>query len=334
MTKLNGAPVFVTGGAGFIGSYIVEGLVRSRARVKVYDNFSSGRMDNLEAVRDELELVEGDILDYERLRIAMKGAKLVSHQAAQLEILKCVNDPVADLQSNTVGTLHVLRAAVENKVEKIIAASSACVYGQAQALPQTEEHPTEPNWAYGVSKLAAEKYCRLFQEYYRVPITMLRYAIIYGPREWYGRVLTIFIKRALQRQPLVIFGNGEQVRDFTFVEDVARMHNLCLSQDAANGKVYNVSTGRGTTVSELADLVAKCAGCNIEIIYEDLPEGAYSSHMPERVRLPAELKAMVLSSRKAHDDLSWVAQTDLREGIRREIEWVKHKLNRWHEVHI
>lgn len=334
MTRLNGARVFITGGAGFIGSYIVEGLVRSGAHVKVYDNFSSGRIDNLEAVRDEVELVEGDILDCERLRIEMKGAKFVSHQAAQLEILKCVNDPVADLQSNTVGTLHVLRAAVENKVEKIITASSACVYGQAQALPQTEEHPTEPNWAYGVSKLAAEKYCRLFQEYYGVPITMLRYAIIYGPREWYGRVLTIFIKRALQRQPLVIFGDGQQVRDFTFVEDVARMHNLCLSEDAANGKVYNVSTGRGTAINELAQLVVKCAGRNIEIVHEDLPEGSYSSHMPERVRLPAELKAMVLSSHKAHDDLKWVAQTDLYEGIRQEMEWAKNKLNRWNKVHI
>jgi UDP-glucose 4-epimerase len=334
MTRLNGARVFVTGGAGFIGSYIVEGLVRSGARVKVYDNFSSGRIDNMEAVRHEVELVEGDILDYQRLCNAMKGAKLVSHQAAQLEILKCVNDPVADLQSNTVGTLHVLRAAVENKVEKIITASSACVYGQAQALPQTEDHPTEPNWAYGVSKLAAEKYCRLFQEYYDVPITMLRYAIIYGPREWYGRVLTIFIKRALLSQSLVIFGDGEQVRDFTFVEDVERMHNICLSEDAANGKVYNVSTGRGTAIKELAQLVVKCAGRNIEIIHEDLPEGSYSSHMPERVRLPAELKAMVLSSHKAHDDLKWVAQTDLYEGIRQEMEWVKDKLNRWDEVHI
>lgn len=334
MTKLSGARVFITGGAGFIGSYIVEELVRSGAQVKAYDNFSSGRMDNLEAIRDEVELVEGDILDYERLRNAMKGAKFVSHQAAQLEILKCVNDPVVDLQSNTVGTLHVLRAAVENKVEKIITASSACVYGQAQALPQTEEHPTEPNWAYGVSKLAAEKYCRLFQEYYAIPITMLRYAIIYGPREWFGRVLTIFIKRALQRQPLVVFGNGQQVRDFTFVEDVVAMHNLCLSEDAANGKVYNVSTGRGTDINELAHLVVKCTGNNIEIVHEDLREGCYSSHMPERVRLPAELKTMVLSSQKAHEDLGWASQTDLHEGIRREMEWAEDKLDRWDKIHI
>lgn len=331
--EIANSKILVTGGAGFIGSHIVERLVRGGASVTVYDNFSSGSMENLRAVEREIEIIRGDLLDYPKLAQAMQGVGLVSHQAAQLEILKCLDDPLWDLQVNTGGTINVLRAAVKNGVRKVVVASSACVYGQAQAASESEEHQQSPNWAYGVSKLAAEHYCRIFQENYGLPVVNLRYAIIYGPREWYGRVLTIFLKRMLLKQPLVIFGDGEQRRDFTFVEDVVEMHQICLTSEAANGKAYNVSTGIGTTINRLAELVAELGG-GLKTVHENISEGAVSKIMPERVRLPAELRTMVLNPARAKSDLGWSAQTDLRAGIHRQIEWLKENLKRWETVHI
>lgn len=208
--KIKGKRILVTGGAGFIGSHIVESLVKENAEVTVLDNFSSGNIDNLQNVRRDIEVVRGDILDYNLLLNLTKNIDVISHQAAQLEIFRCIEDPVMDLRTNTIGSLNTLRAAVENNARNIIIASSACVYGQAQTTPQSEDHPKDPNWAYGVSKLAVEKYSKIFQEYYDMPIVNLRYGITYGEREWFGRVLTIFIKRAIKNEPLIVFGDGNK----------------------------------------------------------------------------------------------------------------------------
>ena len=325
--------IFLTGGAGFIGSHIAESLVAQGAQVTVYDNFSSGLMENLQAVETKVRLIRGDICDYKKLEESMRGHELVSHQAAQLEILKCVDDPVWDLQVNTGGTINVLRAAKNTGIRKAVIASSACVYGQTTAAQETEDHATAPNWAYGVSKLAAEHYSRIFQTDYGLPCVNLRYAIIYGPREWYGRVFTIFLKRMLEKKPLVIFGDGEQRRDFTFVSDVVRMHDLCLQSDQANGRIYNVSTGVGTTINALAQLISKAAG-GLELIHENVAEGQYSKIMPERVRLPAELKMMTLNPARAKAELGWVSTVDLPAGLLKQIEWLKDNFRRWHTVHI
>ena len=189
--KFANQKIFLTGGAGFIGSHIVESLLKEGAKVTIYDNFSSGSMENLKAIEGQVTIIKGDILDYPALEAAMRGHDLVSHQAAQLEILKCVDDPLWDLQVNTGGTVNVLRAAKSVGVRKAVLASSACVYGQTDADQQTEDHPTQPNWAYGVSKLAGEHYARIYMTDYGLPVVNLRYGIIYGPREWYGRVFTI-----------------------------------------------------------------------------------------------------------------------------------------------
>ncbi len=205
---LKGANILVTGGAGFIGSHIVESLVDVGANVVVYDNLSFGNLENLKTVEDKIKFVKGGILDYSKLKRAMKGADFVSHQAAQLEIFKAALEPARDLEINTIGTLNVLKAARENRVKKIVNASSACVYGQPTSLIQDEAHPENPNWAYGVSKLAAEKYCRIFMNETGIPVVSLRYAIVYGPKEWYRRVLTIFIKRVAEGKHPIIFGAG------------------------------------------------------------------------------------------------------------------------------
>jgi UDP-glucose 4-epimerase len=327
--------VLVTGGAGFVGSHIVEQLLLAGHQVRVFDDLSSGRRENLAAVAGDVELIVGDILDFAALSRAMRGAELVSHMAAQLEIVKCNDDPAHDLQVNTVGTLNVLRAAVEAGAGKLVQASSACVYGQAVQVPECEDtHPTDPNWAYGVSKLANEKYGRIFQERYGMPVVSLRYGITYGPREWYGRVLTIFLKRALQGEPPVIFGQGDQVRDFICVRDVVHLHNLCLFDAVADGQVFNAGTGIGTTVNELAEQVVAVTGLGLEPIREDVAPGEHSRLMPFRVRLPQEMGQMVLDPRKAERLLGWKPAVSLEAGVREEWQWLKENPRAWETYRI
>src|SRR5262245_32332258 len=313
-----GKKILVTGGAGFIGSQIVERLLSEGAGVTVLDNFRTGLRENLAAVADSIELIEGSILEPGDLARAAAGKDLISHQAAQLEITRAIDDPVEDLITNTVGTLNVMKAAVDAGIPKVVMASSAGVYGQAVQIPQDEQtHPTEPNWAYGVSKLATEKYAAIFQEAHGLKVVSLRYGIVYGTREWYGRVLTIFLKRALERQPLVVFGDGEQVRDFVNVRDVVTMNLMCLTDPAAANQVFNVSTAQGTTITELAGLVATAAGGGVEVMHEDVPEGGTSQYY-DRIRLPQELKQLVQAYEKAERLLGWRPTVALADGINEE----------------
>ena len=329
-SDLAGLAVLVTGGAGFIGSHIVESLVRGGARVRVFDNFSSGRRENLAAVAGDIEILEGDVLDAEGLERASRGMTHVSHQAAQLEITHCLEDPIDDLKTNTVGTLNVLLAARKAGVGKVVLASSACVYGQATSVPQNEQtHPTNPNWAYGVSKLAGEKYGRIWTEAFGIPVVSLRYAIIYGEREWYGRVLTIFLRRLLDGLPPVVFGKGDQVRDFTNVHDLVRLHTLALARDAADGEVLNVSTGVPTRIRELAVLASSIAGFSGETVFEDVAVGSASREVDGRLRLPSELGVMCLDPARAAALLGWRPSVSLSEGLRAEWEWLRKNPGRW-----
>ena len=329
---MQGSKILVTGGAGFIGSHLVEALVRQGAAVTVIDNFRTGLRENLANVLDEVTLVEGSILDMKAVAKVVKGQDLVSHQAAQLEITRAIDDPVEDLVTNTVGTLNILKAAVACGVQKVVMASSAGVYGQAIHLPQYEDsHPTNPNWAYGVSKLATEKYAAIFKEAYGLPIVSLRYGIVYGTREWYGRVLTIFLKRALEGVPLVVFGDGNQIRDFVNVSDVVEMNLLCLASESADNEIFNVSTGRGISINALAELVRTTSGKEVEIFHEDVEEGTSSKYY-DRIRLPQELRELVQSNEKAHQLLGWTPHVTLEVGLREEYEWLGENVERWHTM--
>ena len=326
---LKNKKIFVTGGAGFIGSYIVESLVKEKAKVIVYDNFSTGAIENLKSVIREIKIIKGDILDYRSMVKAMRGIEIVSHQAAQLEITKAIENPIEDLTVNAIGSLNVLKAAVENKVKKIINASSAGVYGQAKYVPQGELHPTDPNWPYGVSKLATEKYANIFYQLYNIPIVSLRYSIVYGPREWYRRVLTVFLKRAMESKPLIIFGDGKQTRDFICVEDVVRFHNLCIKNDNLSNEIFNVSSGKGVSINTLAKIVLKITGKKgLKIIHEDVPEGKMSKYF-QRIRLPSELKRIELSYQKGLERLGWRPRILLEEGLKKEYEWLINNKHRW-----
>lgn len=324
--------VLVTGGAGFIGSHIVEALLDDGYDVRIYDNFTTGTEKNLAACIKRVEIIKGDILEKDKLCKAMKGCDSVSHQAAQLEITTSLKDPAADLEVNTVGTLNVFDCARRNGIKEIVQASSACVYGRPRYIPSDEDkHPTRPNWSYGVSKLACERYAEIYSNYYSIPIVSLRYGIIYGPREWYGRVLTIFLKRALENKDLIVFGQGEQLRDFTYVKDVSRFHSLLLKSPKKGHEIYNVSTSKGTSIARLAEIIQKSINKKIKVEFEDIEEGETSKKVSGRMRLPLELDKMVLDNSKAKA-LGWAPQVELAEGLRNEYEWLEKNIDRWKKM--
>lgn len=329
--KIQDLHIMVTGGAGFIGSHIVETLLDEGAQVTVYDNFSTGLKDNLKHVQDKITVIKGDILDTKKLEQAMKGIDVVSHQAAQLEIFLSIDDPCRDLNINTIGTLNVLRAAEKNGVKKVLNASSACVYGQTKHAC-SEEQNIHPNWDYGVSKLAAEKYGHIYNDYHDLPVVSFRYGIVYGEREWFRRVMTIFIKRTIVGQPLVVFGDGSQIRDFIHVDDVVRLHNLCITSNRTNGEVFNVGTGIGTSIVDLAHTVALISDKNPDVLFEEISQGAFSSLVPDKRRNTQELQTMLLAIDKATSVLGWRPVVTLEEGIQREMNWAQDNLSRWQKI--
>jgi UDP-glucose 4-epimerase len=325
--KIEGSKILITGGAGFIGSHIVELLVHSGAKVRVYDNFSSGYEANLNSVKNDVEIIRGDILDRDNLLKASSGVDVICHQAAQLEIIRCIETPLEDLRSNTEGTINIFEVAKCLDIPKVIYASSACIYGQAQYVPQDETHPTVPNWPYGISKLASEHYARLYHDYYQIETIGLRYSIVYGSREWYGRVLTAFLRRALDGLKPVIWG-GYQERDFVYVEDVAKFNALCIESEYLGCENFNVSTGISTQIRDLAKLV--CDLFNLgEPVYEEIREGEISQMVAGRIRLPAELKQMVLDNSKAKATLNWEPHILLQQGIVSEMNWLQSNRDRW-----
>ncbi|MBV8149718.1 MAG: NAD-dependent epimerase/dehydratase family protein [Candidatus Eremiobacteraeota bacterium] len=309
-------------------------LVTAGYRVTVFDNFSSGVRENLSAVETDVEIVTGDILDREAIVRSARNKDIISHQAAQLEITRCMEDPVSDLRTNAIGTLNVLEAAREARVERFINASSACIYGQAVDPPSDEDrHPHNPNWSYGASKLAAEKYAQVFANDYGFPAFSLRYGIVYGPREWYGRVLTIFLKRALEGKPPVIFGTGGQRRDFTFVSDAVNVHRACMFSELTGAHAFNVGTGIATSVAELAELVCELTEAGREPVYEDVKPGERSTLIDGRLRLPSELELMQLSPVKTERLLETKPSTKLRDGLAKEWAWLRNNPGRWTEMH-
>jgi len=321
--------VFITGGLGFIGSHLVRRFVREGYIVRIFDNYSSGLTERIADVIQSVEVIKGDILDKKAVTRAMRGADIVSHHAAQLEITKAMKDPYFDLSSNTVGTLNILEACLTNKVKKLINASSACVYGQTDGKRSRETDANNPNWAYGVSKLTAEKYCSIYYDMYKLPIVSFRYAIIYGPDEWYGRVMTIFVKCAVEGKPLIVFGDGSQTRDFTHVSQVVDANMVAMKRIKTGHQIYNVSTGRATSVAQLAALISQISPNHPKVIFDPATTPGKRSKLIDRMRLPNELMHLVLSPLKLKKMLNVSPTISLGAGLKQQIEWLSAHRNRW-----
>jgi len=325
--------IFLTGGAGFIGSAVAKKLVDKGYELTIFDNFSSGLKDNIKDISSKCNVVKGDILDYPSLKKSMQGHDIVIHQAAQLEITTAISSPEKDVDTNIIGSLNILKAMKENNIHKLIIASSACVYGNVNKYPVTEDMTLKPNWEYGVSKLAVEKYCDIFANYENIDIASLRYSIVYGVGEWYGRVLTIFIKRALENKDLVIFEDGGILRDFVNISDVADFNVMLVDREWKGHKIFNVSSGVATSLDEIAKIVQKITkkidNHNVKVIYESVSEGKFSKYVSGRMRIPRELKVMHLNNANAKKFLNWKPSLELEKGIEQEYLWLKKDPKRW-----
>jgi UDP-glucose 4-epimerase len=299
----------VTGGAGFIGSNIVKLLLDEGHSVVVLDNFSSGYRVNVPTF-PQVRLIEGDIRDAPTVMSAAAGAEVIFHLAASVGNLRSINDPLTDSMVNVVGTLNVLAAARAVGARKIVYSSSAAIFGELCYLPIKEDHPAEPDSPYGVSKLAAEKLCLVYNKLYGMHNVCLRYFNVYGPNQRYdayGNVIPIFANRVLKRQPLTIFGDGEQTRDFVNVRDVAAA-NIQAAATPGLGGVFNIGSGTRITINKLAKLVQDAAGVQVGTQYGPPRKGDVRDSL-------ADISA-------ASRMFGFVPKVGMEEGLREYMSWI------------
>jgi UDP-glucose 4-epimerase len=263
--------VLVTGGAGFVGSNLVRGLLERGDSVRVLDNFSTGNRGNLAGLDDDVEVVEGELRSYERVHAAVRGVELVFHQGALPSVPRSVHDPLTTSAVNVEGTLNVLLAARDEGVRRVVFASSSSVYGNSGTLPRTETQHLDPISPYGVSKLAAERYCVSFSRVYDLETIALRYFNVFGPRQdprsQYAAVVPKFIAAISVGEPVPIYGDGEQSRDFTYIGNIVDANLRAADAEGVSGAVVNVATGTSFTVNELADTIGATLGREVEKTY-------------------------------------------------------------------
>lgn len=303
----------VTGGAGFIGSSIVARLLADGHEVRVVDDLSSGRMENLVEVPESLAFFRGDICDAALLRGAFDGADCVFHQAAVASVPQSVADPVATERVNVAGTLTVLEAARECRARRVVFASSCAVYGDPAELPTGEHTPPAPASPYAVSKLAGEHYCRVFRDLFGIETVSLRYFNVFGPRQnpasQYAAAIPIFITALAKGERPTVFGDGEQTRDFVFVDDVVEANLLAARARDAAGGVFNVGSGERVTIDELVTALREILDSNVE-----------PRHVGDRPGDVRHSRADISAARQA---LSYEPAVGFKEGLRRTVEWFR-----------
>ena len=301
--ELKGKNVLVTGGAGFIGSNLTDRLSPGN-RVIVLDNLSSGLMSNLEKSKDRITFIKGDILDKELLKDVVAEVEFVFHLAANVGNVKSIEDPLFDMEVNIKGTINLLEACLNSNIQRLVYSSSGAIFGEAKYLPVDEDHPLNPQSPYGVSKLAAEKYCFAFYKVHNLPITALRYFNAYGPRQGssgYVNIIAKFFQRIREGKPLMIFGDGKQTRDFVFVEDIVKANILAATNPAAVGEIFNIATGRENDVNELVNIINRLSSRKNRVIYADSRAG--------------EVKHSRASIEKARRILGYNPEINLEEGM-------------------
>jgi len=312
----------VTGGGGFIGSNLVEALLHRGDSVRVLDDFSTGRRENLaDAGRwakdggGALDVMVGDIRDAAVVRRAAADSEVVFHFAAMPSVARSVADPLTSHQVNVDGTLNLLLAARETGVRRLVFSSSSSVYGDSPTLPKVETMPTAPISPYGLDKLAGETYCRLFHQLYGVPAIALRYFNVFGPRQdpasEYAAVIPRFIAAALAREPATIFGDGEHSRDFTYVANVVRANLLAAAaSESACGEAYNIACGERTNLLQLVQLIGELAGAVVP-----------PRHAPPR---PGDIRHSLAGVEKAQRALRFAPEVGLRDGLARTVDYWRH----------
>lgn len=302
----------VTGGAGFIGSNIVKKLVEIGEDVRVIDNFSTGKRQNLISVIDKIELIEGDIRSYHVVLEAVKGIDYVLHEAALPSVPRSVKDPLTTNEVNIVGTLNLLQVARDNGVKRFVFASSSSIYGDTEISPKKENFPPNPKSPYAISKLAGEQYCKVFYNLYGLPTISLRYFNVFGPNQdpnsQYSAVIPKFIKLIKERKSITVYGDGEQTRDFTYVENVVNANLLAIkSSKESFGEIFNVACGDSISLNHVIKILFREIGQEVKINYDKPRMG--------------DVKNSEADIRKSKEILGYKVLVNSEEGLKRSINY-------------
>jgi UDP-glucose 4-epimerase len=305
--------VLVTGGAGFIGSNLVRALLARGDDVRVLDNFSTGNRANLAGLSQDVELVEGELRSYERVHNAVRGVELVFHLGALGSVPRSVQDPLTSGAVNVEGTLNVLLAARDEGVRRVVFASSSSIYGNQAELPLRETMAPDPISPYGVAKLAAERYCVSFTRVYEsFETVVLRYFNVFGPRQdprsQYAAVVPLFVTAIAAGEPVTIFDDGEQSRDFTYIDNVVAANLLAANAEGASGRIFNISAGTPTTVNALAETIGRLLGREVERRY-----------LPPR---PGDLRNSWADVSQARDVLGYSPTVSFEAGLERTADFL------------
>ncbi len=303
----------VTGGAGFIGSSLVRGLLKEGKTVRVIDNLSTGSIANLEGILDQVEYIDGDIRDLSTIQKASESIKYIFHQAAVPSVPRSIENPVDSNQSNIDGTLNVLLAARDQRVKRVIYAGSSSVYGDTPDLPKKEDMKPHPLSPYAVTKLTGEYYCQVFSDVYGLETVTTRYFNVFGPRQnpesQYAAVIPKFIDAFLRGNSPTVFGDGEQTRDFTFVDNVVHANILCSKAKKTSGEVINIATSSRISLNELISILKEITDRDIDPVYADPRKG--------------DVRHSLADISRAQKMIGYQPIVDLNQGLRKTIQWMQ-----------
>lgn len=301
----------VTGGAGFIGSNICRELIANNCRVRIFDNFSTGRESNLVNMSPKPEIIRGDLRDPDAVAEAVKGINVVFHQAALPSVPRSIRNPQASNESNVTGTLNLLVAARDAGVRRLVYASSSSVYGDTEVLPKVETMKPDPLSPYAFTKLAGEYYCKIFNRIYNLETVCLRYFNVFGPwqdpESQYAAVIPKFITELKNDRPPVIYGDGEQSRDFTYIQNVVNANLLAAEASEAPGNIFNIACGQRITVNYLAEKLAQIMGKEIKPLHSDKRQG--------------DVKHSLADINLAKKVLGYSPAITIEDGLEKTVEW-------------
>ncbi len=296
----------ITGGAGFIGSHIAERFVTENHSVRVYDNLTSGKRENLDGFGKDVELVKGDVRDLAKLEQAAAGCEVIFHQAAVVSVPYSVEHPQETHDVNIQGTLNVLMAARKAGVRRVVFACSAAVYGEEPTLPKRETMAAEPVSPYGVEKITSEYYLQVWSKLYSLETVSLRYFNVFGPRQDprspYSGVISIFVDKALKGEQPQIFGDGSQSRDFVYIANVVDANHRAAMRPGISGRAYNVACGERTTLNDLLRIIGRVVGKEISPKYRETRAG--------------DIKDSLADITRARDELGYAPKVGVEEGLR------------------
>ncbi len=303
----------VTGGAGFIGSNLVRGLMKRGKHVRVIDNLSTGNISNIKDILDKIDFIEGDIRDLDCVQEACRKVDWVFHQAAIPSVPRSIENPIEFNQSNIDGTLNVLVAARDQKVKRVIYAGSSSVYGDTPELPKKEDMKPCPLSPYALTKLTGEYYCKVFSDVYGLETVTTRYFNVFGPRQNpdspYAAVIPRFIDALLNGKPLTVFGDGEQTRDFTYVENVVYANILCSEAEKTKGEVINIAASSRISLNQLIKILSRITGKEIGPVYKEPRKG--------------DIKHSLADISQAEKLIGYKPIVDLEEGLAKTVQWLK-----------